>query len=457
MGKYVYWNENLEIREFLDGTQVLVINKSKDNGLATRKNMKTTYTINESAAEIITLINGTRTYDEIISFLASKYNEENDSIRAKITPFIKSISNLYNINIMEQQNSNEIPVNFIEKSILYPSVASIELTNKCNIKCMHCYGDYGNAKDQIMSLDNAKLLLTDLKNVGVRIIELTGGEITVHPHIKEILLHAIDLNFDQISFLTNGVSLSDEVMEILIENKEKVFVQIDMHSLNDDYLTWFTKVSNTLNVIRNKIIRLAENKVKIRVATIVTHKNINEISDIADWVHSLGIGHYGVSPVVSLGRASNSNKDLYLNKNDTKNFEEILEKINFKYKGFLSIIDGDRSKSKNCGCLTSHCVISSNGDVKICTMDNLEYFNSSIGNVFEKSLKYIYNDNSEYINSFFNISSPKMDSQECKECEHKYFCHSCLLRGLFKAKEMKGHCVWYINKVPSIVKEKLYS
>jgi radical SAM protein with 4Fe4S-binding SPASM domain len=88
-------------------------------------------------------------------------------------------------------------------------------------------------------------------------------------------------------------------------------------------------------------------------------------------------------------------------------------------------------------------------------MDNMEHFRINIGNVFKKNIKDIYDDNSEYINSFFNLRSPQIDSIECADCDHKYFCSACVLRGLVKAKEMGNQCLWYKNKVPALIKEKL--
>lgn len=455
MNKYIYWNENLEIRKFLDNTIVLVIKGTIGKGMPTSKSMQRTYTVNDTAAEIIQLIDGTKTYEEIISFLSSKYNENFESIKEKILSFLDNISKSYNISINTREYPKKKSVNLVEKRTMYPTVASVELTNKCNIRCMHCYGNFGNKKEYVMSLDKAKTLLSDLKNIGVTTVELTGGEITVHPNIKEILLNAINLKFNQISLLTNGIALSNEIIDIIIKNKSMILVQIDLHSLDDNYLTWFAKVPNTLNLIKSKIIKLAENNVKMRIATVVTHKNIDELEGIADWVHSLGIDHYGVSPVVSLGRAVNSDSNLFINIDDAKKLEKKLEQINNKYENLLSLIDVDRSKNKNCGCLTSHAVISPNGDIKICTMDNLEYFNSSIGNVFEKNLKDIYDDNADYINAFFNMSSPKINSLECEECKNKNFCNGCLVRGLVKSKEIGSDCKWYINKIPKIIKDRL--
>lgn len=435
LNRYIYWSDSLELRRYPNNTIILV---KKDNieGVPNQENIQT-LSLNDTAAEIIQLIDGTKTYNEIISFLSSKYNESFSSIDEKVKLFLHNMSNTYNLKVKTQDHPKKTPVYLVDESTLYPTVASIELTNKCNLRCLHCYGDFGNVKHRVMSLDEATSLLSDLKNIGVKIVELTGGEMSTHPKIKEILLHAIDLKFDQISLLTNGLALTNEIKDIVIKNKSRIFMQLALQSLDDDYLTWFTKVPNTLDKIKRNIEDLAKNNVQMRIATIVTRKNIDEIEEIADWVHNLGIKHFGVSPVVELGRAEKSDRDLFINGEDAIKLQEKLERIHRKYGNFLSIIEGDRSKNKNCGCVASHCVISSNGDIKICTMDNMEHFGINIGNVFKKNIKDIYDDNSEYINSFFNLRSPQIDSIECADCDHKYFCSACVLRGLVKVKQRK--------------------
>jgi radical SAM protein with 4Fe4S-binding SPASM domain len=452
--EYLHWNKDLEIRKYETGISLLAVKNNCKDEMLTKKDIQT-YTLNDIAVEIIELIDGTKSYDEIAFLLSSKYNESSESIKEKLNVFFEQMLHSYGIKINEQDSPQKINISVVERKSIYPQVASIEITNKCNIRCIHCYGDFGCIESKVMTLDQVKALLDDLKSIGVRIIELTGGDVTVHPHIKEILLYALELKFDQISFLTNGVAISNEVIDIIIKNKSSIYAQIDLHSLNDEYLTWFTKVSNTLELVKKNIIKLAEGNVKMRIATIVTRKNMDEIEYIADWVHNLGISHYGISPVISMGRASNSDSDLYLNLEDLNHVNEKLERINEKYKNFLSIIQKDRSLSKSCGCLTSHVVIAPSGDIKICTMDNLEYFNSSIGNVLEKNIKDIYDDNAEYVNNFLNTPAPIFDSSECKECENISFCSNCILRGLIKASEMNGECSWYSNKVNSTIKEKL--
>ncbi|MDD0817509.1 hypothetical protein [Bacillus cereus] len=50
------------------------------------------------------------------------------------------------MNIGMQEEPINVPVNLIEEQTIYPKMASIEITNRCNVRCRHCYGDFGAVK-----------------------------------------------------------------------------------------------------------------------------------------------------------------------------------------------------------------------------------------------------------------------------------------------------------------------
>ncbi|HJC49360.1 MAG TPA: PqqD family peptide modification chaperone [Candidatus Anaerostipes avistercoris] len=454
MKEYLYWNHKLKIVKYPGNIINLSIDMDKKNRHVMKEDVQQ-YRINETAAEIIKLVNGKNTYDDIVVLLCAKYGEDSVSIKKKLDGFIDTISKQFGLKIITQHEPKERNVAEMNKKVVSPMVASIEITNKCNIRCVHCYGNFGEIPCEVMDKENIKKILSDLRKIGVRIIEITGGEATTHPYIEEIMDYALALNFDQVSLLTNGVKISDRLMEILEKNKDKVYVQVDLHSLREDYFSWFTKTPNILEKVKRNIITLAEKRILLRVATILTPKNIDEIDEIADWVHNLGVARYAVSPVVSLGRANDQdrNSQLYLDANDAIKAEKQLQKIVSKYDNFLNIITSDFDKQINCGCITSHVVINSKGYIKICTMDDMSYCNGCIGNVLEENIEHIFERNAELLNVIYTTKAPKMNSDECRECENAGYCNGCLLRGIIKAKEKKEQCLWYKNIVPQIIKE----
>ncbi len=278
--------------------------------------------------------------------------------------------------------------------------------------------------------------------------------------MQELVEEAFKNDFFKIGLLTNGYALSDSFIDFIIKHKDKLFVQIDLHSLRNDYWEWFTRVKNVRDRIVNNIERLAKNGVFMRIAVVATPKNIDELEEIADVVHHLGIGSLGCSAVVKVGRAEEGDSNLLITDIATQNrYMQALESINHKYPNFIFRIEYGELKRPNCGSITSNVTITPNGDIKYCTMDTLEYFNTVLGNVFEMPIKDIYDKNREYVSAIYSTQPPDPDDPQCMMCQYRFFCGSCILRGCIGSRKIikeGGICNWY-NNIPSIVKKKLFA
>ena len=450
---YLYWNSEIEISSYPNGANLLEVKNFTESEILVKRNTQF-YQINDVASEILQLFNGEKTYKEVIDILSEKYNELFETVNHKVDKFLKNIKDTYNIYLIEQNVSQKRNIKTLLSSSLYPIVATIEVTDRCNLKCRHCYGNYKKTNINNMSLEQIKKLLQDLKNIGVRIIELTGGEVTTHPNIEEIIEYALAMDFESVTILSNGVSMSKKLLNILKKNKEKICIQIDLHSLNEKYMTWFTGRSNIIDSIKKNISVIAESDIRMRVITIITKHNMQEIEEIADYVHEVGARQYAASLVIPMGRAMGES-DLLLDEADLKMLDKVMTRINKKYEGFLSIIRDGAQRSINCGCLTSNVVISPIGNIKICAMNSLKDINCNIGNVFREDIKMIYDRQSEFFGAFYDAKAPKMYLEECKECENASYCHGCMLRGLSKAKLIGGKCLWYNTQISPVIKAKL--
>lgn len=247
---YLYFEESLEIRMYLNKHYILFIN-SRRRDEESNILLEDKYKINDVAKEIIELIDGSYTYRQIIEKLSSKYNEDATLIQSKVDSFLYLIQESYKLRILSNSISITNKITIRNETNVYPTVASIELTYRCNIKCLHCYGGFGGKEKSTMEFARVRQLLIDLKNMGVPIVEFTGGDITMHPQLNDIIEEALNLDFIQISLLTNGLALSKQTCDLIIDNRSKITIQIDVHSLDDSYLHWFTKVPNTLDRIKN--------------------------------------------------------------------------------------------------------------------------------------------------------------------------------------------------------------
>lgn len=74
---------------------------------------------------------------------------------------------------------------------------------------------------------------------------------------------------------------------------------------------------------------------------------------------------------------------------------------------------------------------------------------NSFGNVFIQNIGEIYTNQYETLNLIRSIPAPMYDSDFCKNCDKKYFCSYCIIRGLTAAKN-KGYkgCDWFKKCIP---------
>jgi radical SAM protein with 4Fe4S-binding SPASM domain len=432
---------------FLQTKECLTIIKGKNGRLSLlvsdTNGFQRKYIINDIAAEIINYFGSEIPLSIIISQMYDKYGTTNEEIFTQFEEFFNVLKLEYGVSVdlvQDFQEGNRVEVQYINE--LYPNGAFIEIIDKCNLKCIHCYGGFDNQCSEYMSLENFKKLADDLTALNVTSLELSGGEITLHPNFIDIIKYALSSDFGKINLITNGTNISDELLDIIAANKERFIIQLDLHGITDEYLEWFMGAKHFLDRIKKNIIKVANVTPLFRVATIVTRKNLYQIAEIADWVYGCGVRIFGVSLVVPMGRALECGEDdLFLTPEEVYIFKDIVEKIQTKYPNFISVID-DNPERKNCGCLTNCVGIKPNGDIKFCAMDTGTCLANPIGNVLTGSIKTIYKQHETFFNALAVTQAPLPDSGVCHGCEHLYFCSGCIVRAFTMTKKLGSQCKW---------------
>ena len=91
----------------------------------------------------------------------------------------------------------------------YPMTLEIHATDFCNQRCQYCYfggRDYkSNRVDKKMSVNEYRNLFTEMKELGIIELKISGGgEPLLHPHMKEILRTAREVGLTT-RITTNGI------------------------------------------------------------------------------------------------------------------------------------------------------------------------------------------------------------------------------------------------------------
>jgi len=82
------------------------------------------------------------------------------------------------------------------------SEIGIELTNRCNLSCLHCLREKSKEREDF-PINLLLPLLKDAKSYGIKHVAFTGGEPTIHPHLDEIIRLVTENGFTY-HLVTNG-------------------------------------------------------------------------------------------------------------------------------------------------------------------------------------------------------------------------------------------------------------
>ena len=81
----------------------------------------------------------------------------------------------------------------------------VELTNRCNLRCGHCYGER-HAGTGELPLELLEKVLGEGKECGIDHLSFTGGEPTLHRAFAEIVRRVADAGYT-FGFVSNGSTL----------------------------------------------------------------------------------------------------------------------------------------------------------------------------------------------------------------------------------------------------------
>ncbi|HKI77436.1 MAG TPA: radical SAM protein [Ignavibacteriaceae bacterium] len=388
--------------------------------------------VNEDVKRLLTQINGKNNIYDIANYFNPPNNDRDDIIELVYQTLLK-LKEKEILDLSEVPDYSS-PINENVRSFLLPVVVVIELTNKCNLSCRYCYQNSDSSMKNF--INDPIMLLSFLKQQGVKTIELTGGEPTLHPQFLAILDYIVD-NFENYSLLTNGTLLNDKILQIFRKGKGAIQICIDSSEEKE-----FELISGTTGLhakIINSVKRCVAYDIPIRVGMVLDDaKNIKDIENVLLLAKNLGAKSFVVNPSLSIGRGKN------LSSFNDKEIEEFTLKHNeliLKYPDFYGIETVSWSKledSHNCGAGSNKITVSWDGSIKLCPYQDVSWLN--FGNVYD-----IKNDEvQKKIKTAFELPSPSKEI--CTECINTYYCMKCLIRplNLIKNKSIdKKECKWF--------------
>lgn len=399
--------------------------KKEDNIYYKIKNINNPRPVTDHIWSIIKLVDGVKNIDQIIEKLSIDWEVKHEDI----INFFHKANNLGVITLNNKASYKS--VSLVNRDI-FPTIFNFVVTEQCNLKCVYCFGNYGenNKSDTIkfFPLDLVEPLFKKMSEKGTDAIELTGGEPFLHPGFLEIYKLSLKY-FQSISILTNGVLIPDEFYKIFKDNLEKTDIQISIDGGTEQTNAIARNKKNTWDKTLNSIIKLTSLKANLRIMYMLIYDNKEDLLATCKLMKELGIKDFNISIPDSRGRGSSLHLPCGSLTSDIRSpyaqdlIKRSLEARN-NYRSIfkeLKITKLKDIKVKNCGAGWNSISINSNGEVFACQS---LYKSIVLGNVLNEDIASIFYNN-PIVDFLANFSKDPL-SEKCNGCE--YQCAVCLYR-----------------------------
>lgn len=314
-------------------------------------------------------------------------------------------------------NFIKLPFNLIQKGLRHKPLNSsteIRLTRLCTQHCRQCNIHARTTDPPTMNWKTFQQINQRLKDYGSYIGFISGGEATLVPHLDKVLMEAkktFTLSTTLVTGLVNQFETIKRIGKIALDHDIHIQTSLDGLGELGDHLRGVNHFSDTALKHMEWISENRGNSKSLLYANIVINNlNLDQVPQLIrrtndiGWKTTIGLYH-------TLTQTTRYDERLRLRSG--KRLDRLLEhlqnnpgilNLDTYIKGISSYVNGNAI-----GCcafvdapvLATRTTIMENGDVHLC-------YGEPIGNLFEKSLKSIFN-GQDYAERLQNYRS-------CKGC-----------------------------------------
>lgn len=298
----------------------------------------------------------------------------------------------------------------------------LEITSKCNERCVHCYIPNDSKLSDIEPLLFYNIL-EQCKNLRLLHLTLSGGEPMLHRNFCDFLRKCKEYDL-AINVLSNLTLLNDEILKEMKANP-LLCVQVSLYSMDPIIHDKITHVKGSFKKTKNAILKLIENDIPLQISCPILKQNKNSYEEVVKWAkkHKIHVG----ADYSLIGEYNHSEENLS-NRLSLNEISELMNHMVLNDVNYLEQIVNAAELKRNissddfvCSVCHSSICIADNGNVFPCA----GWQDYVVGNVKETSIIEIWN-NSERVQYLRNLRNK--DFPKCRQCNDKEFCTICMVR-----------------------------
>lgn len=298
----------------------------------------------------------------------------------------------------------------------------IEITSKCNERCVHCYIPHENKLNHMQS-DLFYSILNQCKEMKILHLTVTGGEPMLHPSfldfIKKCKLYNMSVNV-----LSNLTLLNEEIVKEMKANP-LLSVQASMYSMDPNIHDAITRRKGSCELTKNAIMRLVENDIPLQISCTIMKHNRDCYMDVVRWAKKNNIRI--VYDYVVIGEYDSTTENIE-NRLSVLDIKEVIDNKIIDEPNYLTFIATELENKKKetpddtvCSVCHSSICIADDGTVYPCA----GWQGYIVGNVNDEPLNDIWN-TSKKIKYLRDLR--KKDFPKCITCSEREYCTMCMVR-----------------------------
>ena len=219
--------------------------------------------------------------------------------------------------------SSKLPSHLLQFASDKRPVVVWNITQRCNLKCVHCYAHAKNiAFDNELSLSEGKILIDDLAEFGVPVMLFSGGEPLVRQDLPELAAYAVKKGMRAV-VSTNGTLITPQIAQILKDiGLSYVGISLDgMEEINDR----FRGVKGAFRLALKGIENCKKAGIKVGLRFTINKSNVGQISEIFNLLDEMEIPRVCFYHLVYSGRGSELVKEDLSHEESRKAVELIMD------------------------------------------------------------------------------------------------------------------------------------
>lgn len=291
----------------------------------------------------------------------------------------------------------------------------IAITNRCNLRCLHCGFSAGPEETEQLSFEEVRGIIDANRNI--ESITLTGGEPLIHQRFSDIADY-LGRHFAGVKGLTTNATLMDhDKIDLVVHNFDNISISLDAATKEScDLIRGAGVFEHTIDVIRGLKERGMDD---ISLSFVITEINRNEQELFKKLCVDLGVKPM-FRKLFPMGRGKENESRLELKPTSDETDEEETEST-------AEIRKKEQIKAR-CGAASKSLYIQYDGNIYPCPVAAVdpELAMGHIGGLADGNLQLLI-DGREACSGYCRFRSMQPDCVEpCAGCKVRDFCWGCL-------------------------------